>query len=84
MMEDHEFCDSCSGCRPAMLNVQTGKPLPATDPMMIKVNQIWDNDTSYAQRRAFIEVTLKNSENPRDRQLCMEVMHKIQQVIGGG
>lgn len=81
-MEDHEFCDSCPGCRPALMKLD-GTRVAEDDPMMIKINQIWDNETSYAQRRSYIEVTLKNSENPRDRQLCMQVMAMIQQAIGG-
>jgi hypothetical protein len=75
MMKDHEFCDSCPGCRPAMMSLD-GKRVPDDDPMMIKVMSIWENETSYAQRRAYIE------ENARDRQLCMQVMHKIQQALG--
>lgn len=66
MLDDHEFCDTCPGCRPAMLDVRTGKRLPDDDPKMTKVNRVWDNDTTYEQRKAFIEVTLHNSRKPGD------------------
>lgn len=53
-MEDHEFCDNCPGCRPAMLDMQTNKPVPRNDPKMQIVDKIWDNETTYAERKAFI------------------------------
>lgn len=77
MMEDHEFCDSCPGCRPALMNPKTGQVLQNDDPLMIKVNDIWDNQTTYAQRRAFIEVTLHNSRNPQDVKRAQEVVQMI-------
>jgi hypothetical protein len=77
MMEDHEFCDSCDGCRPAILNIKTGKPLSREDPVMVAVDKMWDEETTFAQRRAYIEVTLKNSRQPRDMELAMEVFGMI-------
>jgi hypothetical protein len=79
MMEDHEFCDSCPGCRPAMLDARTGKPIPNDDLMMVVINRIWDNETSYAQRRAFIEVTLKNAHDSHNMQLAQQVIRKFQE-----
>lgn len=79
-MEDHEFCDSCPGCRPALVTID-GRQMPDDDPKMVIINEIWDNQTTYAQRRAFIEVTLKNSNNFRDLKLCEEVMQKIQKAL---
>lgn len=77
MMEDHEFCDSCEGCKPAILNAQTKKPIPYDDPMMIAVMDVWNNNTSFAQRRSYIEVTLKNSRREHDMKLFTEVMEMI-------
>jgi hypothetical protein len=42
--------------------------------MMVVINQIWDNDATYKLRRAFIEVTLKNSRKSTDVKLAKEVM----------
>lgn len=78
MMEDHEFCDDCSGCRPALLDMETKQPLSNDDPIMISVNKVWDDDTTYAQRRAFIEVTLHNSRNPLDMVRAQEVAQKFE------
>jgi hypothetical protein len=48
-------------------------PIPADEPMMVVINQIWDNDTTYEQRRAFIEVTLKNSRKSTDVEVAKEI-----------
>lgn len=76
MMEDHEFCDDCPGCRPRLAKLEDGKaiPVPLDDPAQQKIDHIWDNNTTYAQRRSYIEVTLHNSRNPVDMQRCQEVV----------
>lgn len=81
MMEDHEFCDSCPGCRPVLIDPATGKPLPDDSPVMKAVNAFWDNRTSYAERRAFIEVTLKNSREPHELGLAMEMMTRLKGAV---
>lgn len=81
MMPDHEFCDSCPGCRPAMLDMQTGQVMANDHPMMIVVNRIWDHETTFAQRKGFIEVTLKNCRNPHEMRLFQEVSEKIQAAL---
>ena len=81
MMPEHEFCDDCPGCRPALLDVKTGKVMAPDDPVMTKINDVWDNETTYAQRRAFIEVTLHNSRNPVDMKRFEEVVRMSQNVM---
>ncbi len=81
MMEDHEFCDTCPGCRPAMADVKTGKVMSRDHPTMVVVDRVWDNETTYAQRKAFIEVTLHNSRKPEDMKLFQEVAQLIQEAI---
>lgn len=80
MLEDHEFCDNCPGCRPAILDMRTRRPLGPDTPEMKAVNEVWDKDTTYAQRRAYIEVTLHNSRQPGELRLAEQVMAKIQQA----
>lgn len=58
----HEFCDHCPGCRPALIDTATGQPLPDDSPVVLTVNKIWNTQTSYAEREAFINVTLHNSQ----------------------
>lgn len=79
MLPDHEFCDDCPGCRPAVLF--DGEVLPPDDPVMIKINKVWDNHTTYAQRRSYIEVTLHNSRNPVDIRRMQEVAKLFQEEI---
>lgn len=80
-MAKHEFCDHCPGCRPALLNAQTGQVMADDDPIMIAVNKVWNHDTTYDMRKAFIEVTLHNSEDERDRSLAGQVISKIQDAL---
>jgi hypothetical protein len=76
----HDFCDHCEGCRPALVDPQTGKRLGDDSPLMLKVNRVWDKETTYAQRRAFIMVTVHNSRAAADMQLCQEVIKKIEAI----
>lgn len=54
------FDDDCAGCRPAMLDVKTGKPLPDDDPNMVIVNRLW-RETTLAERQAWHRFTCLNS-----------------------
>lgn len=76
MLESHAFCDSCPGCRPA-LTTTGGRPLPADSPEAAAVAAVWDRETTYAERKAFIEVTLHNSRAPEDLALCARVIDKF-------
>lgn len=89
MMEDHEFCDDCPGCRPALADFDpvTGQvkgTLPQDHPVMVIVNRIWDNETTFAQRKAFIEVTLHNCRNEHEMRLFDEVQQTIQEALANG
>lgn len=81
MMEDHEFCDSCPGCRPALADPNTMEPMSQDNPIMVEANRIWDNETSYEQRKAFIEVTLHNSRQDDEIKLAQEVVQLIEIAI---
>jgi hypothetical protein len=64
-----------------MMDARTRMKVPDTDPMMIAINRIWDEDTTFAQRRAYIEVTLKNSRDPHNMRLATEVVEMIKTVL---
>lgn len=81
MLEDHEFCDNCPGCRPAMMDVKTGEVMGSDTPMMKIVNDVWDNQTTYAERKAFIEVTLHNSRIPVEVKLFTKVSERMQEAL---
>ena len=50
---------------------------------MVKVNKVWDNDTTYEQRRGFIEVTLHNRKDRINMTLFQQVASKIQEALNG-
>jgi hypothetical protein len=63
-MSCDKFDPNCSGCRPAILNLN-GKVLPADDPFMVIVNNVWD-ESPPDEQEAFWRVTVKNSRDPND------------------
>jgi hypothetical protein len=73
----HAFCDHCPGCRPALIDTVTGQPMADDSPVMLTVNRVWDKDTSYAEREAFINVTLHNSRVPQVIELAAGVARKF-------
>ena len=86
MMEDHEFCDDCEGCRPAIATVdpktgEVGPSMPRDTPQMQAIDAYWDNETSYAQRKPFIEFTLHNRREPVLVERAQQVMSKVQQIL---
>jgi len=79
--ELHEFCDDCKGCRPAILDLQTNEAMHDDSPVMQAVNEMWDNETTYAERRAYIQVTLHSSRNQVDMERATTVIDKIKKVL---
>lgn len=77
----HEFCDECPGCRPGLLDIHTGKPLPQDKEPMISILRMWRGQTSYAQRKAYVNVMVNNSRDESDIKLTMEVVNKIQVIL---
>jgi len=77
----HEFCDDCPGCRPAILDVQTGMPMGKNTPQMVEINRIWDEETTYDQRKEFIEFSMQ-TENPLPPSpAAMQFLQKASEVI---
>lgn len=86
MMPEHEFCDDCPGCRPAIASFdpktgQVGPKMPDDTPIMQAVNKYWDNDTTYEERHAYIEVTLHNSRLPAHMERCQRVLEQLQRIM---
>lgn len=46
--------------------------------MMRTVNRIWDHETTYAERKAFMEVTVHNSRSREDLELAGSVVKKLE------
>lgn len=73
----HDFCDHCPGCRPALIDLKTGKLMAQDSATMKAVNDIWNKQTTYDERKAFIAVTAHNSRKAEDVLLAQSVMTKI-------
>ncbi len=68
----------------AAMDLETGEvggAIPDSDPTMVVINELWDNETTYAQRKAFIEVTLRNSQIPVEQNLAKQVMTMIEEAM---
>lgn len=79
-MSVEKFDEQCLGCRPAMLDIRTGKLLPDTDPIMVKVLQLWSEQTKET-KEAWHKITCQDSKNPFDRRLVGEFLGKFSQLI---
>lgn len=73
----HEFCDHCEGCRPALIDSETGKVYAQDSPLMLEINRIWNKETTYAERKAFIDVTLRNASDAESFRLAASVAAKF-------
>lgn len=62
------FDVQCKGCRPAMLDVATGRPLPDDHRLMMIVNRLWD-EQSIETKMAWHRVTCLNSRASKDLEL---------------
>ena len=81
MLENHEFCDHCLGCRPVVIDISTGQPFADDSAVMLEVNRLWNNRTSYAERKAFIDITVHNSRKSKDMRLAAPFLEQIAHVI---
>lgn len=77
----HDFCDTCPGCRPTMFNADTGEVYPDTDPRMIAINRVWNHETTYAQRKAFILFTVHNNREANVMALFAVVRAKMERAV---
>ena len=76
-----QFSDECEGCRPAILNMETKKPLPLDSPEMQAINEIWDYDTTREQREAYHNFCCLNSRDPHDVELAQQIVSKIEKIL---
>lgn len=63
-MSMETYDDTCSGCRPAIVDVATGKIMPQDSPVMQIVNQLF-NKLTPTERQAWHDFTCKNSRDPK-------------------
>ena len=73
-----KFDNSCRGCRPALLDVHTGKTIPDDHPTMVTIIKIWDEQISQETKRAWHSVTCQNSQDPTDLAKAREFVDLIE------
>jgi hypothetical protein len=76
-MSCDKFDPQCKGCRPALVDANTGEVFSSTHPLMMIVNSVWDA-ASIEEQEAFWKVTVKNSRDPEDLALTEVLNTRIQ------
>jgi len=74
------FDDECTGCKPSMMDVETGLVLPDHAPPMKIVLRLW-GETTLAERQAWHRVTCLNSRSLVDVQLAKNFMDRVQAAL---
>lgn len=74
-MPCEKFDPSCPDCRPVLLDVKTGRPLPKSDPAAAAMDRAWDA-APYEQQEAFWLCTVRSSKDPRLLELVRQLMLK--------
>ncbi len=76
-MSCESFDPHCEGCRPAIMDPQTGQKLPPDHPMMKVVNELWDA-APRPEQEACWRVWVKNSRAPDDIRLSGAFFQRVQ------
>lgn len=73
MTDQHPYDPQCPHCIPALINVKTGEVYPEDHPLMVKILKYW-HTTPFAQRAAFIAVTVDSSTDPSDQRNAQPIV----------
>ena len=73
--------DECPGCRPVLINPETGKVIPDSAPEMQAVLRTW-RQTTRDERLVFHRVTCLNSTSATDMQAMHLLMQRMQFAMG--
>ena len=79
-MSQKLYNDDCPGCRPALVDLQTGTVLADDHPAMVKAREAWKT-TSLACRIAFHNVTCNNSRRALDLRLAQQYIYKLHRLM---
>jgi len=67
-MSREVFDPECAGCRPVLIDPETGKITPETDPVMVAILEAW-KWIPRDQKEAWHRFTCQNSRDPNDLRL---------------
>lgn len=79
-MSIEHYDEDCPGCRPAMIDPETGQKLPAEHPAMRAILSVWDTATP-DEKRAFHDVCCNNSRVAEDLGLVDGLRQRMQEAI---
>jgi hypothetical protein len=71
---------NCSGCRPVLLDVETGETMSHKHPAMIAVNAEYDKTTD-RERQAWHAFTVQNSRDPEVMVIIADLQARFQAAM---
>lgn len=71
-----QFDDNCPGCRPALIDPETGKKLPDSDQIVQITDRVWAA-TTRKEREAFHNVCCLNSRKASDMKIMSAITKRI-------
>lgn len=77
------FSDDCPGCRPVIVDLQTGQPMPDDSEVMQKVLAFWRR-TSRKERQVFHRITCQNSRVPSDLRIMQDLGARMEKSLKAG
>jgi hypothetical protein len=79
-MSFDRFSDDCSGCRPSLIDVKTGKVLPEESREMQAILNVWRR-TTLRERLVFHRVTCLNSRIRSDLRTFQIISERMQKAL---
>jgi len=78
-MSWEKFSDSCKGCLPVILDIETGKKLSDDHPLMQATMAVWANMT-LKEKQAYHRVMCQNSRDFYDCMIVKGMTRKIRKA----
>lgn len=82
-MSYSKFDDECAGCKPAMMDVETGKVIPDDAPSMMVVLRVWST-TTLAERQAWHRFTCLSSRTVDDVHVARSFAQRVEEAFAEG
>lgn len=74
-----EYEEGCPGCRPLLLDANTGKPMDPESDHMRTINSVFDSAT-IQEKQAFHNFMCNNSRKPMEVALVQGLIARFQQA----
>ena len=79
-MSKNKFSDDCPGCRPALMDLKTGKVLGPDTPEMKAIDEIWA-DTTKQEREAYHRFCCSNERSPSTMRLAGGIAERVRLAL---